>query len=568
MKISIFSLLLLFLHLSPMYAGEQSNTGRVSERVYISTDRAAYVAGETMWMSAFCIDANNGGKLSSLSNVLYVEIHNSISLVTTAKIALLSGRGSGHIQLPPSLPTGNYKIFAYTHQMLNEQDVPIFEKIIPVYNTITTDRVNGNVVVSEESVPVPSVQLSRDADVRIRFGNSGRLINAGNSFDFDVVNSSKEKIFYSLSVFKEDSLFNIHETTVVDAFSTIDNNGTLFIDRYIPEYEGEIIKGRVISENNSSLWDKIIYFSVCGGESDIYSSVLDSMGNFTFYTSHFFGDREVVIEVPSADTTISLDYLVEDPFQRLSPGDVPQLILPKNLSTSLVERSIAMQTGRRFNADTLIELRPYKADPLLQRNPVVYKLDDYTRFPVMQEVVIEYIPELRFRNVGGKTDLQVRVEDSFRNLTFSRDNSLVLLDGIPVFSHSKIHSYDPLRVEYIHVYTSEHQIGAASFVGLVSFKTYNNDYPGLSFSRNVRIMDYQGVLYPSAMTASKVRDLNNFPDMRSMLYWHPTLELEPGKEDYIEVFSSAVPGRYIIKIEGISESGVPLLYYTGIVISL
>ena len=41
------------------------------ERVYISTDKEVYVAGDAVWLSAWCLDAGNG-RLSDFSKIAYV----------------------------------------------------------------------------------------------------------------------------------------------------------------------------------------------------------------------------------------------------------------------------------------------------------------------------------------------------------------------------------------------------------------------------------------------------------------------------------------------------------------
>ena len=83
---------------------------RVVERVYVSTDRAVYMAGEDIRCSAFCLDFAPGVLYSELSSLAYLELHSADGLAQTAKIALIHGRGAGVISLPRTLPTGNYRI--------------------------------------------------------------------------------------------------------------------------------------------------------------------------------------------------------------------------------------------------------------------------------------------------------------------------------------------------------------------------------------------------------------------------------------------------------------------------
>ena len=90
---------------------------RLRERVYISTDRDVYVAGDAVWLSAWCLDAGTG-RLSGFSKTAYVEVHSPTGMVQTAKIALNGGRvplkmGSTRFPVPgrcrsstPSAPNG------------------------------------------------------------------------------------------------------------------------------------------------------------------------------------------------------------------------------------------------------------------------------------------------------------------------------------------------------------------------------------------------------------------------------------------------------------------------------
>ena len=69
------------------------------ERVWFSTDRSIYVAGERIWCSALCMDVATRTP-SELSSIAYMELHSASGVAQTAKIALMEGRGAGYIDLP------------------------------------------------------------------------------------------------------------------------------------------------------------------------------------------------------------------------------------------------------------------------------------------------------------------------------------------------------------------------------------------------------------------------------------------------------------------------------------
>ncbi len=565
-----------FLLLLHPVSGVSSDKGKeVIERVYLTTDRDSYIAGEQIWISAFCFDISRGNILSELSSILYIELHNSDALVATAKIALINGRGAGSLSLTPTLPTGSYKIVAYTRYMLNEAQPVPFEKHFPLFNVLSSEKVQGNVEIGEaHGVTSPAIRdrslslsmLGVSNDVEIRFGQSGRVVSVNTPLPVSLINNSRNKILLSYSVSKVDSLPIFENKNITEYIIPQNVDDIVLGDKYIPEYEGEIIKGEVTINGNGSMPGHQLFFSAVGGESNVYTTRIDSAGTFTIFTSPIYGEREVVIEIPSADSAKTVNYRLFDPFVNFKTDNFPSLYINANMRESLTERGVEMQTARRFGQDTLFELLTVIKDPLLRTKPIIYHLDNYTRFPLMSDVVLEYIYELRFRRFDSKRDLQVRWEDGFKSLNYSRENTLVLLDGIPVFDHSRIFDYDPLKVKSISIYGARFCIGQISFDGIVSFKTYKGDYQGLKLGSSARIVDYQGVLHPLRYTSKEVDKLTNFPDLRTLLYWDPLIELKQGEKSEMIIQTSSNPGRYIIKVEGVSSDGIPVEYSTEFVV--
>ena len=59
-----------------------------------------------------------------------------------------------------------------------------------------------------------------------------------------------------------------------------------------------------------------------------------------------------------------------------------------------------------------------------------YLLDDFTRFPVMEEVMREYVKGVWVRK--RKNEFQFLVLDNANKSVFN-ENPLILLDGVPIF---------------------------------------------------------------------------------------------------------------------------------------
>lgn len=104
------------------------------EKVYLHFDNTGYYKGETIWFSAFCIRADKGVP-TDLSRVLYVELLTPEGdRVERVKVRLVDGRAEGHFHLDNLLNSGFYEVRAYTRYMLNWPHVPVFSRVLPIFN--------------------------------------------------------------------------------------------------------------------------------------------------------------------------------------------------------------------------------------------------------------------------------------------------------------------------------------------------------------------------------------------------------------------------------------------------
>ena len=535
---------------------------RLRERVYLATDRDVYVAGDAVWLSAWCVDAASG-KLSSFSKIAYVEVHSSTGMVQTAKISLDGGRGAGRLTLPSTLPTGNYRLFAYTRLGASEEgfDPLTGARTLSVFNTLSTERVESGV---ELVAHAPAARVPESAGALSLRADDGAV--SGHT-RVTVTNNGTEAVGFSLSVRHEDGIpapdgahitdfvRGIHELPAARGFDTA----------VIPEYEGEIIRAHVSGLDMAKLGnvaDKYAFISSPGTGESLYTESISSDGSATFFTSNIYGDREMFLEIEGIDRDNICHMELESPFLNLPAGDIPQLQLYNGWASALELRGLGMQLEKNFDADTLYTALPARTHRIFdERECIRYILDDYTRFPVMEELFIEFISELRVRRVDGKRELQAWVSDQQGDHYFSSGTVLALLDGIPVLDHEKILSYDPLLVREIDIYADSYFVGIRGFSGIVNFVTYKGTLPSMQFADNVRIVDFQGCSIPLAYTCEGVGP--EYPDYRQTLYWHPLLTLAPGESMTLECKTPAYSGRFELVAEGLTEQGNPVSARNG-----
>jgi hypothetical protein len=112
----------------------------LKEKIYLQTDKSFYISGEICWFKSYVVDASRN-KPFTLSKVGYVELLNrDLKPVLQGKILIQNGIGNGSFFIPLYLPSGSYKIRAYTNWMKNFGPEYFFEKNITVVNTMKRDR--------------------------------------------------------------------------------------------------------------------------------------------------------------------------------------------------------------------------------------------------------------------------------------------------------------------------------------------------------------------------------------------------------------------------------------------
>ena len=573
------SRLLLFFLLLPLCAGAQTT---VVEKTYISTDREIYVSGDKIWCSAFCVDAANGLRPSSLSAIAYVEIVSEDGTLESGKIALSEGRGAGTIEIPATAPTGNYRIVAYTAYTKNTPGFNPQEhisKTISIFNTSTKERVKNGVKILSDSeydalrTPASTQPAAGALSITCHRSAEGYL-------EVVLTNNSAAPADLSLSLSNRDGIIPPDNTSIgafmgaaasaAQAAAGAESAAARASARAasataataeaaeLPEYEGEIIRGRIAGATTDEIEGRkgrSAFISVPTEKSDLYSSVVDNDGMIKFVTNNIYGTKEMVCEIEDNDLARCHIELIS-PFVSPKLKGIPALQMAPSIKEDLQRRGLSVQLCRSFSADTLASLMPIRENPLIPSyDAIEYKLDDYKRFPVMRELFIEFINEIKVRRVDGKEQLKVKTHLEERVSLFDKNNSLIMVDGIPVFDHSQVIEYDPLLVESVVVYPYKYYTGWRSFCGMANFVTYKKNLPGIKFNDGVRVVQFKGCSYPMAFTCQEIGE--DFPDYRELLYWHPQIKLPAGESSSIKVKIPANVKEIRICAEGMIENGTP-----------
>ena len=483
-----------------------SRAQAVPEQVWVSTDRTTYVAGDCIWVSAFCFDATaSGRKLSAQSKVAYVELLSSEGTAATMRLSLLGGRGGGVMAIPGNVPTGTYLLAAYTRCLGKGVDPLAGARRIRIFNTNATIRQKTVQIADHQPETEGERPLGRGVQIALQR-------TAGQQESFPVTLQCASDASVSVSVYKIDALEGTPSTgPVAPQPATACPAGTL------STLEGEILTGHLEGRDAARTWDDPVclpLISAPGNTADIYLGEKTTYGSYRFRTGNIFGRRDLVCEVLGLPETAECSLVIDDPFLHLSAESDEPLVLSEDLRATLQARRKAMIHFRAQDIDTLVTPMPARtALRLDEKMRIGYHLADYTKMTSVQEMIIEFIPELRVRRDDGKhKQVQVRIDGGPQRPPLFARGSMTLLDGVPMTYHENLLAFDPDLL--------------------------------------VRIFDFDGVCPPVILPKGT-------PDCQT-LYWHPLTELQAGKSHRIEIQTPAYKGRFRVVVEGLTQDGTPL----------
>lgn len=499
-----------------------------TERVFVLTDRSAYVCGDRVWCSLFCVDEN--GSLSPQSAIAYLELVSSDGTSAEAKIALFQGRGAGEFVIPANTPTGNYRLMAYTSLEGGDQAL-MGSRLLSVYNPWSRARVKNGVSIDQTPETVLQQDeregISLQVQEKVRRGEEFNLFLRGNESDLTV------------SVYHENQLAQLTNGTLADfvgEFPVSAGAGGPV------EFDGEIIRGKVFNSEK----DGMAILSSSGSSADIYVSQIGEDDFIQFQTNNIYGDRELVCEMINAGDNIRIQ--LDPPFQHPSPGELPVLRLAKSQREEI---STAMKAaGAQYITDTLVRFLPRREDRFLRLEDMTrIHLDDYTRFPSIQEIVVEILPMVRIRKHYGKKQLELQVADGASGKSVYMDHILMMMDGVIISDFDLLLPLDAMLLEDIYIFSGRIVIGPATFNGAINFVSKKNYVTALDFPSSVCVVDYKGVSYPVAYLG----DTAPGEDSRQVLYWNPSLLHK--EDDRIVLTAPGYPGRFCVVAEGLSADG-------------
>lgn len=325
---------------------------------------------------------------------------------------------------------------------------------------------------------------------------------------------------------------------------------------FLPEVREHIITGTITRDGERMRG----VFAQLGSPGKIiraYGSWSNPKGEFNFEIKDFYGPRRIIVQ-KKTDSTQNYRINIDDPFSPASGERMQPLILSDTFKDALLARSIAMQVQDVYYYDAYgkrTELPLVDSSAFYGQADATYYLDDYTRFPVMEEVMREYVPGVFVRK--RKDGFHFVVVDDINGGVLAGD-PMVLVDGVPVQDVDDVMRMDPLRVKKLEVIKRPYYLGQSVFSGIISYTTYQGDLGGLELDPRSVTLDYDGLQLKRQFhnpEYSRDQRNNRMPDQRHLLHWEPEITTDENGQHQLEFYTSDATGRYVIVVEGIDRNG-------------
>ncbi len=525
----ILSALLLLLGIVAAHAQQP-----FKEFIYAQTDKNFYLAGESLWFKLYNLDENSR-LMQGGSRVAYVQLVGDTPNNVQCTVEIDStATADGVLELPFTIPSGRYKLCAYTRNMLNMGGEALFSKTIHVFNALRyekqTDKVSLERTVATPDFSVGSSLISTD---KAEYGTREAV-------NIDLSKLPADAIM-AVSVVRTDG-WRMGDTPITQYAAP----ATTITGNLMPETESQIIEGTYTSSNgtpavnaNISLRSPVVRY---------YPGIVDNAGNVQFFTPLMYGVNTIFTGVePGGSITLK------------SPFKAPLLdeLIPVEISQAdrdaVQERSLGIQAARYFGTDSLT--RHSSAVEGLHRYELIsrYDMENYRRFNSFKETFIEYIYELgTTTTTEGKQ--RVTMFDEFTGRQ-NQGNTLVLIDGVAVMNHEDLLNYNPHYCRYIDIYIGHYVFANQEYAGIVNFRTPRGNKMHFALPDNSREQAFCGIQQATSMPLV-CRDANaapmpqQMPDMRHTLYWNPQ-----ASAGTLQCFTSDLKGTFVVTVEGITPDG-------------
>ncbi len=539
-----------------------------SEKVFVSLNTSLLFTGEYLFYKVYCLN-DKTKQPSEISTIAYVElISENQEVVFKHKIRLVKSQGQGDFFVPTTVPSGNYKLIAYTRWMKNGSMNRFFQEDINIINPYQTNQdavlpdlaekpligEEGETTILEEDkrfiLTTDKESYPKKSKVELSIQNFRGASGYGN-YNISV---RKKEVLAHRPKRTPQSYIKWHAEQVV--------NAPIFYDKisFAPEGNGELLKGQIMANSSGlPLAKRPIAISIPGEDYQIKVVGTDSTGLFYANISKDYTEPQAILQVLDAPQGSYTVEIIQDPALDYSSLEFGRFLIDSTMEEVILRRSLHNQIENGYFAvkpDTL-KLDALN-DPYGGAFVEIIDLDEYTRFKTLDETIIELVPNVwTKKNRNGTVSFKTRSFDE--TYEESEYDAIVFIDGVLMPNQAELLEFDSRLIKTVNTVREKFTMGGTTYFGMVNLVTKEGNYFDLVNNSGMTKIALDRPRLPKRYYAQEhpIDSASRIPDFRDQLLWQPTISLE-GKELGLSFFTSEVPGKYELSLEGFSIYGRPV----------
>lgn len=317
------------------------------------------------------------------------------------------------------------------------------------------------------------------------------------------------------------------------------------------EQEGQVISVTATSSGRPLVNTKLIA-ALKGSKAVIGTSTTNEAGVAKFILPLTYDARTLVVTALD-DKKERISFTIGKTVSDQQLIQFPCLQLNESMRPFIESRIFNSRVTNRFLGDNTKTYETIERDTtdFYGKPDVIFQLDDYVRFPNMEEVISEIIPQLRVKKNKDEMILQV-LNSPYK--AFFEQQALVLLDGVPVNNTKNLLESDPLLIKSIEVIAKKYMQGNADFNGIVHFKTYRGDMANIQLNNIEANFKLNGIQETATyQNEDHIRQKNRLPDMRNLLWRDVNISQEQIKSG-LKYYTSDLEGSIKIIARGVNTN--------------
>jgi hypothetical protein len=525
------------------------------EQVYLHLNSSLLFSGEKLLYKFYCLNTETN-KLSDLSKIGWVILLNSDKEeVFQQKLNLEHGQSYSDFFIPSNLPSGAYKILAYTSWMLNAKK-KYFEQDIHILNPYQKEN-KGLILQENPKILTQNRESESSSDFKLNLNKNS--FSHREEVVLTLETSTKISGDFSISVRRIDSFNKPKRIKSINFTELYNNINWNFSDTLIlPEVRGSFIAGKITGRDHEVLQPKNLIVSFPGEESQVNIVSVDENGEFSFTINNDLAVDELLLQLvdhKQQDFNVELKQTIQPDISQL---DFKKPVIEKGFKEYILEKSVNNQIENAYSATKADQSIFSKDRGYFFNNELLkFNLDDYTRFPEVTQTFVEIIEYGRVKGNGdGTHSILVRNQNTNGEFTLP---ALLIVDGVVVQNHDKLVSFDAERIQSFGLLRSKFFFGPEIYQGVVVVETKDGDFPDEfreDFMKSKEVITAQN---PKKYYSPNYNNenLERIPDYRYQLLWNPEIKFSANGNE-LRFFTSDLEGSFEINLEGFTSDGKPV----------